>query len=110
MAHLVLHALKGPSTMLVLYLSLFLSSDTFIRRSTAQLVVARVARVFMVTPKVLLPVLPARQVKDLHQARLHRVGAMRGIQTAYHPATSSATEPAVRNYLSHSSPSLTQRF
>ena len=66
----------------------------------AQLAVARVARVFMVMPKGLLPVLPAQQVKDLHQARLQRLDVVRGIQTAYHPATSSATVPAVRDYLS----------
>lgn len=55
----------------------------------------------MVTVKVPVRVPPAQQVRDLHQARLHRLDAVPGTQTACRPVISPATAPAVRNYLSH---------
>ena len=65
----------------------------------AQLVVVRVARVFMAIPKVPLRVPPAQQVRDLPQARPHRLGAPRGTPMACRPATSPATVTAVRDSL-----------
>jgi len=55
----------------------------------------------MVTVKVPLRVPPVQQVRDPHQARLHRLDAVQGTQTACRPATSPAMVPAVRDYLSY---------
>ena len=64
----------------------------------------------MVTVKVPVRVLPAQQVRGLHQARLQRLGAVQGTRTVWRRAISSATVLAVRVYLSLLTPSLTYRF
>jgi len=101
MAQLVLPALVGLSTTCVLYLINFSLSilTAFVCRSTAQPAVVHVVRVSTATPKALLRAPPAQQVRGLPQARLHRVNAKRGIQTACRPVTNSATEPAVSDSL-----------
>lgn len=97
-------AQKGPSTTCgFLPFSFIYLLIAFVRRSTAQLVVARVAQASMVTPKQPLRAPPAHPVKALLQARLHQVDVPRGTLMACRLAISSATGPAVRDSLMHTS-------
>lgn len=97
-------AQKGPSTTCgFLPFSFIYLLISFVCRSSAQLVVARVAQASMVMPKQPLRAPPAHPVKALLQARLHQVDAARGTLMACRLATSSATDPAVRDSFMHTS-------